>query len=124
MTAAVSCAAPSRARQAEAGPAQSGLVESVVSIPVSKIRGQLSGVSGLFPVAAITPSPRPEPPVLEMRPACERCAAPLPRGAAAFICSYECTFCPACSQAMDGTCSNCQGELMARPRRLPSADPA
>ena len=30
---------------------------------------------------------------LEMRESCERCAASLPHGAEAFICSYECTFC-------------------------------
>ena len=37
--------------------------------------------------------------------------------AAAFICSYECTFCPACSGTMASTCPNCGGELVPRPRR-------
>jgi hypothetical protein len=54
---------------------------------------------------------------LEMRPACERCATPLAPDAEARICSYECTFCAACAQTMDGTCPNCGGELVARPRR-------
>lgn len=35
----------------------------------------------------------------------------------AMICSYECTFCPACAQAMEQRCPNCGGELVARPRR-------
>ncbi|MGA5142922.1 DUF1272 domain-containing protein [Streptomyces azureus] len=33
------------------------------------------------------------------------------------ICSYECTFCVSCSDAMGDTCPNCGGELVARPRR-------
>jgi hypothetical protein len=52
-----------------------------------------------------------------MRPGCERCATVLPADAAAFICSYECTFCPACTSAMQQRCPNCGGELVARPRR-------
>ena len=54
---------------------------------------------------------------LEMRTTCEKCQAPLDAGDLAFICSYECTFCPACTEAMSGTCPNCGGELVARPRR-------
>jgi hypothetical protein len=54
---------------------------------------------------------------LEMKPECERCRAALVHGARAVICSYECTFCPACGDAMDGICPNCGGELVARPRR-------
>jgi hypothetical protein len=52
-----------------------------------------------------------------MRATCERCDVALAEGAAAQICSFECTFCPACSEAMDATCPNCAGELVARPRR-------
>jgi len=52
-----------------------------------------------------------------MKPACERCAAPLTPAAEALICSYECTFCPACGREMAGVCPNCGGELVARPRR-------
>ena len=57
---------------------------------------------------------------LEMRAVCEKCAAPLPAEGAAFICSHECTFCPACARAMAHTCPNCGGELVARPRRRAS----
>ncbi|HTQ14295.1 MAG TPA: DUF1272 domain-containing protein [Rhizomicrobium sp.] len=54
---------------------------------------------------------------LEMRDKCEKCAAPLPADSAdARICSYECTFCGPCADAM-GRCPNCGGELMPRPRR-------
>jgi hypothetical protein len=56
---------------------------------------------------------------LEMKQACERCGAPLPPDADARICSYECTFCPACASAMEERCPNCSGELVARPRRAP-----
>jgi hypothetical protein len=55
---------------------------------------------------------------LEMREACERCAAPLPKDTPdARICSYECTFCAPCTDAMDGRCPNCGGELQPRPKR-------
>lgn len=56
---------------------------------------------------------------LEMREACERCAAPLPKESAdARICSYECTFCAHCAETMDSRCPNCGGDLQTRPRRL------
>jgi len=55
---------------------------------------------------------------LEMRDSCEKCTAALPQdSAAAHICSYECTFCAVCSEAMNETCPNCGGELVPRPRR-------
>jgi hypothetical protein len=54
---------------------------------------------------------------LELKPACERCDAPLPSDAAATICTYECTFCVPCAEAMEHVCPNCGGELVARPRR-------
>jgi uncharacterized protein len=54
---------------------------------------------------------------LEMRTACERCERPLGHADDALICSFECTFCPACADAMDAVCPNCGGELVARPRR-------
>jgi hypothetical protein len=57
---------------------------------------------------------------LEMRTSCERCGAMLSPGGEAFICSFECTFCPACSEAMSLVCPNCGGELVRRPRREPS----
>jgi len=56
--------------------------------------------------------------MLEMRSVCERCDQPLGQDAIAFICSYECTFCDACANdALTGTCPNCGGELVPRPRR-------
>jgi hypothetical protein len=55
---------------------------------------------------------------LEMKPACEKCAAPLPLSSSeARICSFECTFCERCAEAMAGICPNCGGELVPRPRR-------
>ena len=55
---------------------------------------------------------------LEMRPDCERCGADLPAYApGAFICSFECTFCTQCADAVDERCPNCGGELMDRPTR-------
>lgn len=54
---------------------------------------------------------------LEMRDTCERCGGELGLGADAFICSYECTFCPDCTTGMAATCPNCGGELLPRPRR-------
>jgi hypothetical protein len=54
---------------------------------------------------------------LEMRAACEKCGATLPHEADAYICSYECTFCPECSIRMELTCPNCGGELLMRPKR-------
>jgi uncharacterized protein len=55
---------------------------------------------------------------LEMRAACERCGAALEPGGEAVICSYECTFCVACGEAMSSVCPNCGGELVARPKRV------
>ncbi|MEU6114210.1 DUF1272 domain-containing protein [Streptomyces sp. NPDC047117] len=54
---------------------------------------------------------------LEMRDRCERCGTALQQTSSARICSYECTFCVSCSDAMRHTCPNCGGELVARPRR-------
>ena len=52
-----------------------------------------------------------------MRDSCERCGRGLQHVDAAVICSFECTFCAACADEMDGVCPNCGGELVARPRR-------
>ena len=54
---------------------------------------------------------------LEMRNECEKCDQELPWDAEGHICSYECTFCSQCAEAMDGLCPNCGGELLPRPRR-------
>jgi len=54
---------------------------------------------------------------LEMRSGCERCGAALAPAADAVICSYECTFCTTCGEAMEHVCPNCGGELVPRPKR-------
>ncbi|HEY5306873.1 MAG TPA: DUF1272 domain-containing protein [Casimicrobiaceae bacterium] len=56
---------------------------------------------------------------LEMRERCQRCAWPLEaEDDAAYICSYESTFCATCANALNGVCPDCNGELVRRPRRL------
>ena len=39
----------------------------------------------------------------------------------AFICSFECTFCAECADALDDICPNCGGELTDRPARAGTA---
>ena len=57
--------------------------------------------------------------MLELRPSCECCDVDLPPDSAdAFICTYECTFCRSCREALPGhLCPNCGGDLVARPIR-------
>lgn len=57
--------------------------------------------------------------MLELRPNCERCDTDLAADAAgAVICSFECTFCERCNDAvLDGVCPNCGGALLPRPPR-------
>ena len=57
--------------------------------------------------------------MLELRPNCERCDIDLPPDSqAAFICSFECTFCIACAEKhLQRRCPNCHGELVRRPVR-------
>ena len=58
--------------------------------------------------------------MLELRPDCERCGADLPAHlGGAFICSFECTFCAQCAEALDEQCPTCGGELLDRPTRAP-----
>ena len=52
-----------------------------------------------------------------MKGECQKCAAGLSPQGEAFICSYECTFCPSCYAEWKAVCPNCGGELLARPRR-------
>lgn len=54
---------------------------------------------------------------LEMKMACEKCGGQLPPDAEAYICIYECTFCPKCTKEMAAICPNCSGELVRRPRK-------
>lgn len=62
---------------------------------------------------------------LEMKSACEKCKVPLGHQSRAYICSYECTFCPECARFMKGICPNCGGKLTFRPKRgpVPEAKP-
>jgi two-component system LytT family sensor kinase len=60
---------------------------------------------------------------LTMKPECEKCGEVLAADGEAYICSYECTFCPACISNMDGNCLNCGGELSRRPPRRFSISP-
>ena len=55
---------------------------------------------------------------LEMRTKCGRCGVGLAEGDDAVICSYECTFCRSCADAMEFVCPNCAGELVPRPKRV------
>ena len=60
--------------------------------------------------------------MLAMLPDCQRCGADLPAAAGgAFICSFECTFCAECAEALDDRCPNCRGELVDRPTRAKTA---
>ena len=54
---------------------------------------------------------------LELRGSCERCNAAVAPDGEAYICSYECTFCAECVEALAHVCPNCGGELVRRPRR-------
>ncbi len=57
-----------------------------------------------------------------MRPDCERCGVDLPADApGAFNCSFECTFCAECADALDERCPTCGGELLDRPTRVGKA---
>ncbi len=54
---------------------------------------------------------------LAMKTHCERCQTHLAPESTAMICSYECTYCEMCAQALHHVCSNCAGELQQRPKR-------
>lgn len=55
---------------------------------------------------------------LELRPTCEHCNKALPPDSTdARICSFECTFCAACVEALGNVCPNCGGGFVPRPIR-------
>ncbi len=54
---------------------------------------------------------------LEMREQCEKCEESIGWQDEVCICSFECTFCATCTAEMENQCPNCQGELVARPKR-------
>ncbi len=58
-----------------------------------------------------------------MKPCCEKCEGALARDGLAYICSYECTFCSACTGSFEYRCPNCGGGLVARPRRRADPEP-
>lgn len=53
-----------------------------------------------------------------MKAQCERCSTNLQPSGEAYICSYECTYCPSCASHLNRSCPNCGGELIRRPRRF------
>lgn len=57
--------------------------------------------------------------MLQLRPNCECCDKDLPPDSTqARVCTFECTFCADCADGLlSGTCPNCGGELVVRPRR-------
>jgi len=57
--------------------------------------------------------------MLTLKPNCECCDRDLlPDSPDARICSFECTFCADCADAvLRGTCPNCKGNLVPRPIR-------
>jgi hypothetical protein len=57
--------------------------------------------------------------MLELRPACEHCNKRLPPDSTeAMICTFECTFCRDCVEAVLGNvCPNCGGGFCPRPAR-------
>lgn len=57
--------------------------------------------------------------MLEVRPTCENCNAPLPPNSTeAMICTFECTFCGRCVEVLlNNVCPNCGGGFYARPIR-------
>ncbi len=57
--------------------------------------------------------------MLELRPTCENCNKSLPPDSTeAFICSYECTYCKNCVEAiLKNVCPNCGGGFHQRPIR-------
>jgi len=56
--------------------------------------------------------------MLELRPSCEQCNKALPADSPeARICSYECTFCVDCVEALLNVCPNCGGGFVPRPIR-------
>ncbi|MGI9102526.1 MAG: DUF1272 domain-containing protein [Terriglobales bacterium] len=52
-----------------------------------------------------------------MKTQCEICHKALALDSEAYICSYECTYCPKCAVSMNRVCRNCNGQLILRPKR-------
>jgi uncharacterized protein len=54
--------------------------------------------------------------MLALKPNCMCCDADIAPNAAAFICTFECTFCAACAGKLPN-CPGCGGEIVSRPKR-------
>jgi uncharacterized protein len=54
--------------------------------------------------------------MLALKPNCMCCDADIAPQEAAFICSFECTFCPQCALNLLN-CPGCGGEIVSRPKR-------
>jgi hypothetical protein len=56
--------------------------------------------------------------MLQIRPNCESCDGDLAVDSAAYICTFECTFCQNCAvKKHKHVCPNCRGNLVKRPIR-------
>ena len=56
--------------------------------------------------------------MLQLRPNCENCDNDLNADSAAYICTFECTFCQDCAvNRYKHVCPNCRGNLEKRPIR-------
>ncbi|WP_308930396.1 DUF1272 domain-containing protein [Arthrobacter sp. SLBN-112] len=56
--------------------------------------------------------------MLEIRPNCECCDRDIAPSDAAYICTFECTWCPDCVERFPNrACPNCGGDLQRRPVR-------
>jgi hypothetical protein len=79
---------------------------------------ECSSASGVVPYRAVD-TVKGEIEMLQLRPNCECCGKDLPGDSdAAYICSFECTFCRSCTEeVLKARCPNCGGELKRRPRR-------
>jgi organic hydroperoxide reductase OsmC/OhrA len=51
-----------------------------------------------------------------MKASCKLCSSPIGLVAEAWICSFECTYCPKCAEELQLACTACGGELVRRPR--------
>jgi ribosomal protein S18 acetylase RimI-like enzyme len=60
---------------------------------------------------------------MALRPTCERCGVALRGTDEAYVCSWDCTFCPRCAPGPERVCPNCGGELVRRPRRAEPPPP-
>ncbi|WP_104168888.1 DUF1272 domain-containing protein [Arthrobacter sp. SX1312] len=60
--------------------------------------------------------------MLEIRPNCECCDQDIAPSDEAYICTFECTWCPECVDRFENrSCPNCGGDLQRRPTRPKAA---